>query len=175
MASQMEQQVSAPARVQAALTAAGVEARIEEFPSSTGTAQEAAATVGTTVGQIVKSLVFLAGDSPVVALVSGVNRLDTQRLAALRRAAIRQAGCDAVRPATRDSIRGVPPIGFPVPIPTFIDRDLLQYDVVWAAAGTPRHVFPIAPQELVRITGGGGAGLRPPPYPPPEGEGKSQG
>ena len=160
MASQMEQQVSAPARVQAALIAAGVEARIEEFPSSTRTAQEAAATVGTTVGQIVKSLVFLAGDSPVVALVSGVNRLDTQRLAALSGAAIDKADADAVRQATGYSIGGVPPIGFPVPIPTFIDRDLLQYDVVWAAAGTPRHVFPIAPQELVRITGGQVADLR---------------
>ena len=160
MASQMEQQVSAPERVQAALIAAGVEARIEEFPSSTRTAQEAAATVGTTVGQIVKSLVFLAGDSPVVALVSGVNRLDTQRLAALSGAAIGKADADAVRQATGYSIGGVPPIGFPVPIPTFIDRDLLQYDVVWAAAGTPRHVFPIAPQELVRITGGQVADLR---------------
>jgi prolyl-tRNA editing enzyme YbaK/EbsC (Cys-tRNA(Pro) deacylase) len=160
MASQMEQQVSAPARVRAALIAAGVEARIEEFPSSTRTAQEAAATVGTTVGQIVKSLVFLAGDSPVVALVSGVNRLDTQRLAALSGAAIGKADADAVRQATGYSIGGVPPIGFPVPIPTFIDRDLLQYDVVWAAAGTPRHVFPIAPQELVRITGGQVADLR---------------
>ena len=160
MASQMEQQVSAPARVQAALTAAGVEARIEEFPSSTRTAQEAAATVGTTVGQIVKSLVFLAGDSPVMALVSGVTRLDTQRLAALSGAAIDKADADAVRQATGYSIGGVPPIGFPVPIPTFIDRDLLQYDVVWAAAGTPRHVFPIAPQELVRITGGQVADLR---------------
>src|SRR6202171_3925661 len=160
MASQMDQQVSAPERVKAALIAAGVEARIEEFPSSTRTAQEAAATVGTTVGQIVKSLVFLAGDSPVVALVSGVNRLDTQRLAALSGAAIGKADADAVRQATGYSIGGVPPIGFPVPIPTFIDRDLLQYDVVWAAAGTPRHVFPIAPQELARITGGGGAGLR---------------
>jgi len=141
----MDQQISAPARVHAALTAAGVDARIEEFPSSTRTAQEAADTVGTSVGQIVKSLVFLAGSSPVMALVSGVNRLDPRRLAELT---------DAVRRTTGYSIGGVPPIGFPAPIPTFIDRDLLQYDVVWAAAGTPRHVFPIAPRELVRITGG---------------------
>jgi prolyl-tRNA editing enzyme YbaK/EbsC (Cys-tRNA(Pro) deacylase) len=138
----MEQQISAPARVQAALTAAGVDARIEEFPSSTRTAQ------------IVKSLVFLAGGSPVMALVSGVNRLDTHRLAELSGAEVGKADADAVRQATGYSIGGVPPIGFPAPIPTFIDRDLLQYDVVWAAAGTPRHVFPIAPQELVRITGG---------------------
>ncbi len=156
----MEQQVSASARVQAALNAAGVDARIQEFPSSTRTAQEAAATVGTSVGQIVKSLVFLAGGSPVMALVSGVNQLDTQRLATLSGAEIGKANADAVRQATGYSIGGVPPIGFPAPLPTFIDRDLLQYDVVWAAAGTPRHVFPIAPQELVRITGGQVADLR---------------
>src|SRR2546425_7218942 len=160
MAPQMEQQVSPPARVQAALIAAGVDARIEEFPSSTRTAQEAAATVGTSVGQIVKSLLFLAGDSPVVALVSGVNRLDTQRLAALTGATVGKADADAVRHATGYSIGGVPPIGFPAPLPTFIDRDLLQYDVVWAAAGTPRHVFPITPKELVRITRGSVADLK---------------
>jgi prolyl-tRNA editing enzyme YbaK/EbsC (Cys-tRNA(Pro) deacylase) len=116
--------------------------------------------VGTSVGQIVKSLVFLAGGSPVVALVSGINRLDTQRLAELSGAVIAKADADAVRQATGYSIGGVPPIGFPAPIPTFIDRDLLQYDVVWAAAGTPRHVFPIAPQQLVRITGGTVADLK---------------
>jgi Cys-tRNA(Pro) deacylase len=156
----MEQQLSAPERVQQALTAANVDARIVEFASSTRTAQEAADTVGTSVGQIVKSLVFLAGDAPVVALVSGVNRLDTQRLAAVSGATIGKADADAVRRATGYSIGGVPPIGFPAPIATFIDRDLLQYDVVWAAAGTPRHVFPIAPRELVRITGGRVADLR---------------
>ena len=154
MAFSMEQQISAPARVQAALTAAGVDARIAEFPSSTRTAAEAAATVGTSVGQIVKSLVFLAGGSAVMALVSGINRLDTQRLTELSGADIGKADADAVRQATGYSIGGVPPFGFPTPIPTFVDRDLLQYDVVWAAAGTPRHVFPIAPNELVRITGG---------------------
>src|SRR2546423_8290943 len=154
MASSMEQQISDRARVQAALTAAGVDARIEEFPSSTRTAQEAADTVGTCVGQIVKSLVFLAGSSPVMALVSGVNRLDPQRLAELAGAEIGKADADAVRQTTGYSIGGVPPIGFPAPIPTFIDRDLLQYDVVWAAAGTPRHGFPIAPKDLVRITCG---------------------
>lgn len=156
----MDQQVPAPQRVQAALRAAGVDARIEEFPASTRTAQEAAATVGTSVGQIVKSLVFLAGDSPVLALVSGVNQLDTQRLSALTGAAIGKADANAVRQATGYAIGGVPPIGFPAPMPTFIDRDLLQYDVVWAAAGTPRHVFPIAPRLLVRITGGRLADLR---------------
>jgi prolyl-tRNA editing enzyme YbaK/EbsC (Cys-tRNA(Pro) deacylase) len=154
MAFSVEQQLSAPERVQAALRAAGVNAPIQEFPASTRTAQDAAATVGTSVGQIVKSLVFLAGDSPVLALVSGVNQLDTNRLRALAGAAIGKADANRVRQATGYAIGGVPPTGFPAPIPTFIDRDLLQYDVVWAAAGTPRHVFAIAPAELVRITAG---------------------
>ena len=170
MASGMDQRSSAPDRVKAALSAAGLVARIEEFPSSTRTAQEAAAAVGTSVGQIVKSLVFLAGGAPVLALVSGVNRLDPARLAALTGLPIGKADADAVRQATGYAIGGVPPTGFPAPIPTFIDRDLLRYDVVWAAAGTPRHVFPIAPEDLVRITGGRVADLKPPPYPPPEGE-----
>jgi prolyl-tRNA editing enzyme YbaK/EbsC (Cys-tRNA(Pro) deacylase) len=154
MALSMDQRPSAPERVQAALAAAGVAARIEEFPSSTRTAQEAANAVGTSVGQIVKSLVFLAGGAPVLALVSGANRLDPRRLAALTGADVGKADADAVRQATGYAIGGVPPTGFPAPIPTFIDRDLLKYDVVWAAAGTPRHVFPIAPHELIRITGG---------------------
>jgi prolyl-tRNA editing enzyme YbaK/EbsC (Cys-tRNA(Pro) deacylase) len=159
MALRMDQRLSAPQRVQAALSAAGIAGRIEEFPSSTRTAQEAADAVGTSVGQIVKSLIFLAGDSPVLALVSGANRLDSDRLAALTGLPIGKADADAVRQATGYSIGGVPPIGFPATIPTFIDRDLLQYAIVWAAAGTPRHVFPIAPQELVRITGGRVAAL----------------
>ncbi len=100
-----------------------------------------------------------------MALVSGVNRLDTQRLAALSGAAIGKADADAVRRATGYAIGGVPPVGFPAPIPTFIDRDLLQYDLVWAAAGTPRHVFPISPQELVRITGGTVVDLKAPTLP----------
>src|SRR2546425_4347907 len=154
MALGMDQRPSAPQRVRAALSVAGVAARIEEFPSPRRTGQEAADAVGPSVGQIVKSLVFLAGGAPVLALVSGANRLDPDRLAALTGVDIGKADADAVRQATGYSIGGVPPTGFPAPIPTFIDRDLLQYDVVWAAAGTPRHVFPIAPKDLVRVTGG---------------------
>jgi prolyl-tRNA editing enzyme YbaK/EbsC (Cys-tRNA(Pro) deacylase) len=156
----MDQKSSAPNRVQAALSAAGVAARIQEFPTSTRTAQDAADAVGSSVGQIVKSLVFLAGGAPVLALVSGANRLDPARLAALTGGPIGKADADAVRQATGYAIGGVPPTGFPAPIPTFIDRDLLQYEVVWAAAGTPRHVFPITPEDLVRITGGRVADLK---------------
>jgi prolyl-tRNA editing enzyme YbaK/EbsC (Cys-tRNA(Pro) deacylase) len=160
MASAMDQRSSAPERVQAALSAAGVTTRIEEFPSSTRTAQEAATAVGTSVGQIVKSLLFLAGGTPVLALVSGLNQLDPALLARLTGSPIAKADADAVRRATGYAIGGVPPTGFPTPIPTFIDRDLLQYAVVWAAAGTPRHVFAIAPAELIRVTAGVVSDLR---------------
>src|SRR2546428_972360 len=101
MALGMDQRPSAQRRVQAALSAAGVAARIEEFPSSTRTAQEAADAVGTSVGQIVKSLVFLAGGAPVLALVSGANRLDPDRLPAPTRVHLGKAHAAAVRQATR--------------------------------------------------------------------------
>jgi len=171
----MDQQLSPPDRVSAALRRAGVSARIEQFSTSTRTAQEAADSIGIQVGQIVKSLLFLAGERPVLSLVSGVNQLDVARLASLTGSPIRKADANAVRDATGYAIGGVPPTGFPKPIRTFIDRDLLQYDVVWAAAGTPRHLFPIAPQELARVTAGTVVDLKPPPYPPPEGEGNDQG
>ena len=146
----MNQGLSPPDRVRAALSSAGVAVRIQEFATSTRTAQEAADSIGTRVGQIVKSLLFLAGDHPVLALVSGVNQLDLARLASLAGAPVRKPDANAVRDAT----------GFPKPIRTFIDRDLVQYDVLWAAAGTPRHVFSIAPQDLVRVTAGTVVDLR---------------
>ena len=150
----MEQRYSAQDRVRAALQAAGVSTEVHEFTASTRTAEEAAAAIGTTVGQIVKSLVFAAGDQPVLALVSGSNQLDVLKLEALTGAPVRKADASFVREATSYSIGGVPPLGFPSPIPTYVDGDLLQYDDVWAAAGTPRHVFKVAPAELVRVTGG---------------------
>jgi prolyl-tRNA editing enzyme YbaK/EbsC (Cys-tRNA(Pro) deacylase) len=143
---------AAVARVVEALRAAGVDAEVTEFAESTRTAAEAAAAVGATVGQIVKSLVFLAGDVPVLALVSGANRADTNRLAAAAGAPIRRADADAVRAATGFAIGGVPPIGYAAALRTFLDADLLQFERVWAAAGTPNAVFPITPAELVRIT-----------------------
>lgn len=139
-------------RVEAALRARGVDVRVHQFPDSTRTAAEAAAAIGTTVGQIVKSLLFLAGDQPVLALVSGSNRLALSRLGALVGPDVRKADAETVRRETGYAIGGVPPVGFPATIPTYLDRDLLQYETVWAAAGTPHHVFPIAPQDLVRIT-----------------------
>jgi Cys-tRNA(Pro) deacylase len=139
-------------RVADALEQLGIHVEITEFAESTRTAEEAAAAVNSTLGQIVKSLVFLAGERPVLALVSGTNRVDTEKLAAVAGGTIKRANAEIVREATGFSIGGVPPVGHTTPLPTYLDRDLLQYQVVWAAAGTPNAVFPIAPDELQRIT-----------------------
>ena len=139
-------------RVADALEQLGIRVEITEFAESTRTAEEAAAAVNSTLGQIVKSLVFLAGEQPVLALVSGTNRVDTEKLAAVAGVQIKRANADIVREATGFSIGGVPPVGHSTPLPTYLDRDLLQYQVVWAAAGTPNAVFPVAPDELQRVT-----------------------
>lgn len=146
-------------RVADALAALGIQSEITEFAESTRTAEQAAAAVNAVVGQIVKSLVFLAGERPVLALVSGANRVDTQRLSAVAGGLITRADADLVRQATGYSIGGVPPIGHTASLATYLDRDLLQYEQVWAAAGTPNAVFPIAPDELQRITGAAVADL----------------
>ena len=140
-------------RVVAALRGANLVVEIQEFADSTRTADEAAAAVGSTVGQIVKSLVFLAGEEPILVLVSGANRADTDKLARVAGARIRRADADTVRRATGFAIGGVPPLGHAAPLRTYLDRDLLRYDTVWAAAGTPNAVFAIAPGELARVAG----------------------
>jgi len=141
-------------RVADALAAAGIKAEILELAESTRTAEEAAAAIGTSVPRIVKSLVFMADENPLLALVSGSNRLDTARLGATLGKAIGRADAAGVREATGFAIGGVPPIGHSSPLDVVIDRDLLAYDVVWAAAGTPHAVFSIAPADLVRVTVG---------------------
>ena len=147
-------------RVQAALAAAGVEVRIVEFAESTRTAHDAARAVGTSTGQIVKSLVFLADGRPVLVLASGANRVDTSKLARLAGAArVEKATADATREATGFSIGGVPPVGHRTPLPVYVDEALLAYDLVYAAAGTPHAVFPIEPATLVRVTSGTAADL----------------
>lgn len=142
-------------RVAATLAALGiVEPRIRDFPESTATAAEAAAAIGTTVERIVKSLVFMAGDTPVLVLASGANRVDTARLQELVGAPVKRANAEQVRQATGFVIGGVPPVGHAAPLRTFIDADLLRYDEVWASAGTPHSVFPIDPPTLIGITSG---------------------
>jgi prolyl-tRNA editing enzyme YbaK/EbsC (Cys-tRNA(Pro) deacylase) len=150
----------ATSRVQTALQALGVEAEVIVLADSARTAVQAAAACGVAVGQIVKSLVFLAGEEPILVLVSGANQADERRLAYLSGQPVRRADADAVRGSTGYAIGGVPPVGHPRPLRVFIDRDLLGYDRLIAAAGTPHAVFPITPAELCRVTGGAVADLK---------------
>ena len=139
----------------------GLELELRVFPEGTRTAEDAARAIGVEVGQIVKSLVFTLDGALVMALIAGKNRLDEAQLAAaLGGTEVGRADAAGVRAATGYAIGGVPPFGHPQPLPTAIDEDLLTYDVVWAAAGTPHDVFPIEPAELVRLTGGTVATLR---------------
>lgn len=126
---------------------------VRRFPEGTKTAEAAARAVGCNLGQIVKSLVFVAGDRPVLALTSGANRVDTARLAALAGAAeARRANPEEARAATGFAVGGTPPFGHPEPLQAFLDRDLLAFEEVWAAAGTPDSVFRTTPEELRRTT-----------------------
>jgi len=141
--------------VRASLAAQGLDhLAVREFAASTATAGDAAAAIGTTVGRIVKSLVFMAGEQPVLVLVSGPNRVDVAKVSRLVGKPITRPNADLVKTLTGFSIGGVPPLGHAHRLATPIDRDLLQYDKVWAAAGTPNAVFAIAPPDLVRITAG---------------------
>jgi prolyl-tRNA editing enzyme YbaK/EbsC (Cys-tRNA(Pro) deacylase) len=139
-------------RVEAELRRLGVEPRIVEHETSARTAEEAAATVGVPVGAIVKSLVFVAGSEPLLVLTSGSNRVSTDRLRAELGVAVRRGDADDARRATGFPIGGVAPVAHPAPVRTLVDRDLLGFPEVWAAAGTPHAVFPITPAELVRVT-----------------------
>lgn len=132
----------------------GLSLEIREFPQGTKTAEAAARAVGCEVGQIVKSLVFVADGEPFIALTSGANRADTHRLAqVLGVAGVRRADPDEARQATGFAIGGTPPFGYPRPVRVLMDRDLLAYEVIWAAAGTPQAVFPIGPDDLIRASG----------------------
>lgn len=141
----------------------GLDITLVEFPTSTRTAADAAASIGCQVAQIVKSLLFLVADQPVMALVSGANQLDERKLAALldvpRRHVIR-ADADAVKRITGFTIGGVPPFGHATPLRVFIDANLLNFTQVWAAAGTPTAVFAIQPDDLVRASRGQAVDLK---------------
>jgi prolyl-tRNA editing enzyme YbaK/EbsC (Cys-tRNA(Pro) deacylase) len=142
----------ATARVVAALSQAGLSAEVVVVDETARTAEGAAAAIGTGVGQIVKSLVFMSDGCPVLALVSGANRLDTAKLAAETGGTITRADAQAVCDATGYAIGGIPPLGHANPLATFCDRDLLGYETVWAAAGTPDTVFAVRPDTLVAAT-----------------------
>jgi Cys-tRNA(Pro) deacylase len=142
-------------RVVAAAAERGLRVEVRHFPDGTRTAADAAAAIGVDVGQIVKSLVFTVDGRLVLAYVSGANQLDEAKLAAAAGgAACARADASAVREATGYAIGGVPPFGHATALPIFIDPDLLQYDEVWAAAGTPHDVFGIEPHRLVEASAG---------------------
>jgi len=142
-------------RVVSAAKERGLEINTKRFPEGTKTAADAAAAIGVTVGQIVKSLVFGVDGEIVMALVSGSNQLDEKKLAlAAGGAKCARVDADAVREATGFPIGGVPPFGHSTQLRVFVDPDLLQYDEVWAAAGTWNDNFGAAPADIVRVSGG---------------------
>ena len=143
-------------RVREALESKGVEARIVEPGTTARSAKEAAGALGVRVEQIVKSLVFRASGSghPVLVVASGPNRVDVRRIADVLGEPIERADADFVREKTGFAIGGVPPVGHAAEPVVFVDEALLDEDEVWSAAGHTHAVFPLAPDELVRITGG---------------------
>jgi prolyl-tRNA editing enzyme YbaK/EbsC (Cys-tRNA(Pro) deacylase) len=139
-------------RFEAWLDAAGFGISVRQFPQGTRTATDAARAVGCEVGQIVKSLVFMAAGRPVVALVSGANRLDERRLGEVAGEPVGKADAEAARSATGYAIGGVPPFGHATEVPVYMDRDLLSHHTVWAAAGRPDSVFEIDPERLRQLS-----------------------
>ena len=134
----------------------GVDALVTEMPTTTRTAKEAAKVIGCSVAQIAKSIIFRAALSgrPVLVIASGANRVNEHHMSELIGEQIEKATPDFVQESTGFEIGGVPPVGHCRPIETWIDRDLLQFDTIWAAAGTPSAVFSIRPDQLQSITAG---------------------
>lgn len=155
-------------RVRAALLAAGHADTIQAFPEGTRRAAEAAAAVDCAVAQIAKSIVFRgvpepsdpARDRVVLVVASGANRVSPAKAACAGRMALRRADAAWVREATGFAIGGVSPIGHLAPPVVLVDRDLAAFDRVWAAAGSPTHVFATTPDDLLRISGGAWAVVR---------------
>jgi len=143
-------------RVQRALDGASVDARVIELSVAAHTAQQAADALGIQVGQIAKSLIFRATGSgrAVLVIAAGDRRVSEVRIAALLGEAIERAKPEFVREHSGFAIGGVAPVAHATPMTTFIDASLRRFDIVWAAGGTPHCVFPIRPDELVRVSAG---------------------
>ena len=137
--------------VQHALRAKGLSCEVKELPDTTRSAKEAAKAIGCEVAEIAKSLVFrnIDQDVPVLVIASGPNRVDEPKISEILTCDIEMASPDYVRESTGFAIGGVPPLGHKTPLTTLIDQDLLSFDQIWAAAGTPFSVFMIEPQALV--------------------------
>ncbi len=143
-------------RFAASASELGIEVAVRSYPEGTRTAIDAAAAVGCDVDQIVKSLILMADDQPVLVLCSGANRVDLAKVGVEFGGEVRMANADEVRAATGFAIGGAPPFGHPAPLPTLVDPHLLTFDEVWAAAGRPDSVFPLTPGDLMA-----GSGARP--------------
>ncbi|WP_323033872.1 YbaK/EbsC family protein [Paracoccus sp. (in: a-proteobacteria)] len=142
-------------RVQSALEAAGLVADIRETDDSARTAEGAAAAVGCEVDQIAKSIIFRGEDTGhvVLFLTAGGNRVDPAKATEIAGQKLGKADADLIRAETGFAIGGVAPVGHLRPIEAWVDPRLLDFGTVWASAGTPRHVFAIAPDDLIRVTG----------------------
>lgn len=149
-------------RVRDALTAAGAGGEIRWLDDHATTAARAAEVLGVPVGAIANSLVFTLDDEPVLVLTSGAHRVDTDFLGSRLGGRLARASKETVRDATGQVIGGVAPVGHPAPVRTLVDVALRDHDVVWAAAGHARTVFPTSYDELVRITGGTPSPVVPP-------------
>lgn len=148
-------------RVQEALAERGFPYTVTEMPDSTRTAEDAARACGCAVGQIAKSIVFKsAAGEPVLVVTSGSNRVDTKKVAAVLGEKPGKADAEFVRASTGYAIGGVPPLGHAGKVTVLIDEDLMQYDEIWAAAGTPKCVFRLTPGDLERMTDGRRADIR---------------
>lgn len=141
---------SAVDRFTARAAAMGIEISPRRFPEGTRTAVDAASAIGCDVAQIVKSLVFVGDEGPVLALTSGANRVDERKLAAaLEVTSVRKADAEEVRAATGYAIGGTPPFGHDTNLAVVCDQDLVAFEQIWAAAGTPMDVFPLTPATLL--------------------------
>ncbi len=152
----MDQISSSVQRVRHALQEAGITAQVKELPESTRTAVDAAKAVGCEVRHIAKSLIFKTRQSnqPILIITSGANRVNEKGVGAFVGEEIEVADAEFVREETGFAIGGVAPVGLIQEIPTYIDQDLLEGDEIWAAAGTPRAVFKLTPDELLEATHG---------------------
>lgn len=141
-------------KIQNLLNSLGYDYTVIEHAESTRTAQEAADRAGCELGQIVKSLIFKGKQSgkPILVLTSGANRVDEKRIREYAGEGIGKADADFARAVTGYAIGGVPPIGHVQKIETYLDEDFLQYESVWAAAGTPNAIFELPPNVLIQIT-----------------------
>lgn len=142
--------------IQDLLSKKGISFMVIELAASTRTAQDAASTIGCTIGQIVKSLIFKIKETnePILILASGPNRVSEERIETEFRQKITKADADFTREVTEFAIGGIPPVGHKQKIRTFIDQDLLKFQELWAAAGTPNAIFNLTPADLLMLTDG---------------------